>query len=130
MLLFSTLAFFSRFLGRVNIAQGSPSACLGFNLGDMPHVSIAEKVYYPANATVEIANAYIGISANDLPAFCRLQVVITTNETAGSVAKTEVWLPDQWNERMLTAGSGGLAGGGRTDVHDAPGRMYANAANF
>ena len=35
-----------------------------------------------------------------------------TLSTAGSFALTEVWLPDDWNGRVLTVGNGGLAGGG------------------
>lgn len=67
-----------------------------------------------ANTAVAISKDYLGFGSSSLPAFCRLQFVITTNATVGSFANTEVWLPDAaaWNKRMLTVGGGGLAGGG------------------
>ncbi|EIW55264.1 feruloyl esterase-like protein [Trametes versicolor FP-101664 SS1] len=115
LVLASTLQF-SKLVGGADAAvhrQGSLSddACLGFSPRDLPGVTVAQRTYYPANATVQISNDYIGIASSNLPAFCRLQLVITTNTTAGSGAETEVWLPDEWNARMLTVGSGGLAGG-------------------
>lgn len=95
--------------------KSSPSAaCLDFTPSGPPGVVLTERTYYPANTTVAISNDYLGVGSSSLPAFCRLQFVITTNATAGSFANTEVWLPDAtaWNKRMLTVGGGGLAGGG------------------
>lgn len=78
---------------------------------------VAERTYYPANTTVVISNDYLGFGSASLPAFCRLQLLITTNATAGSFAHTEVWLPDAtaWNQRMLTIGGGGVSGRGTSD---------------
>lgn len=100
----------------------SPSAaCLGFSPRGLSGVVVAERTYYPANTTVAISNSYLGFGSSSLPAFCRLQLLITTNATAGSFANTEIWLPDAsaWNKRMLTVGGGGLAGGG-TNVCGLP----------
>ncbi|KAI0349705.1 feruloyl esterase-like protein [Trametes cingulata] len=92
-------------------AHGSQSICEHFALRNVPGVALAGTTYYPANATVDIGNDYMAINSSALPAFCRVQLLVTTNETAGSSANTEVWLPDEWNGRMLTIGNGGFAGG-------------------
>ena len=39
-----------------------------------------------------------------MPAFCRVVAV------AGSEVRFELWMPAQWNSRLLSAGNGGLAG--------------------
>ena len=70
--------------------------------------------HYEAGSRVAISSLYQSIDTNTLPAFCRVQVEITTNATAGSTAFTEVWLPDDWNGRFLTVGNGGFAGGGKS----------------
>ncbi|EIW55287.1 tannase-domain-containing protein [Trametes versicolor FP-101664 SS1] len=112
---------FSAVMGGVDAVRrkssSSPSAaCLGFSPKASPGVVVAERTYYPANTTVVISNDYLGFGSASLPAFCRLQLLITTNATAGSFAYTEVWLPDKtaWNQRMLTIGGGGVSG--RADV--------------
>ncbi|KAH9838436.1 feruloyl esterase-like protein [Rhodofomes roseus] len=51
------------------------------------------------------------INVADLPAFCRVELLVTTNATANSTCSTEVWLPDNWTGRFLTVGDGGFAGG-------------------
>ncbi|KAH9945412.1 feruloyl esterase-like protein [Epithele typhae] len=78
---------------------------------DLVNVALTGTTYFTANALVNISNVYSSINVSSLPAFCRLELTITTNTTAGSFALTEVWLPDVWNNRMLTLGNGGLAGG-------------------
>lgn len=110
---------FSAVMGGVDAVRrkssSSPSAdCLGFSPKASPGVVVAEWTYYPANTTVVISNDYLGFGSASLPAFCRIQLLITTNATAGSFAHTEVWLPDAtaWNQRMLTIGGGGISGGG------------------
>lgn len=93
-------------------AQGSQTSCEQFTIGDIPNVNLTGTVYYPANTLVNISNVYSSINVTNLPAFCRAELTIITNVTAGSFALTEVWLPDDWNGRVLTVGNGGLAGGG------------------
>ena len=92
---------------------GSEAACTSFALsGDaLAHVALNETTYYPANTTIYLDSPLGALNASTLPAFCRLQLDITTNTTAGSIAKAEVWLPDGWNGRALTVGNGGGAGG-------------------
>ncbi|KAI0656889.1 feruloyl esterase-like protein [Cubamyces menziesii] len=92
-------------------ARGSRSTCLKFSPSHIPGVSVTAKTYFPTNATVDISNIFSSINTTGLPAFCRVELVIVTNATAGSFAITEAWLPDEWNERMLTIGNGGFGGG-------------------
>ncbi|KAI0819411.1 feruloyl esterase-like protein [Trametes gibbosa] len=92
-------------------ARGSKAACTQFSLSHLPDVSLVAATYFPAHARVDITNLLSRINTTDLPAFCRVELKITTNATAGSFANTEVWLPDDWNGRTLTIGNGGLGGG-------------------
>ena len=92
--------------------KGSAAQCNDFEL-HLPNVLLNGTTHFSANATVSLSTFQSSIFATDLPAFCRLQLVITTNATAGSSAKAEVWLPDAWNGRALTVGNGGFAGGGK-----------------
>ena len=89
---------------------GSASTCNDLTL-DIPNVLLNVTTYYPANATVSLTTPQSSIYATDLPAFCRLQLVFTTNTTANSTALVEVWLPDEWNGRLLGTGDGGVSGG-------------------
>ncbi|EMD31293.1 hypothetical protein CERSUDRAFT_89153 [Gelatoporia subvermispora B] len=101
------------FLGllHANIVLGSASQCASFELPDLEGVVLTGKTYFKAKARVNITNLYSAIDTDTLPAFCRVELVITTNATAKSSANTEVWLPDDWNGRFLGTGQGGLAGG-------------------
>ncbi|EIW55233.1 feruloyl esterase-like protein [Trametes versicolor FP-101664 SS1] len=92
-------------------ARGSEAACKQFSPSNIQDVALTAATYFPANARVDITNVFSSINTTDLPAFCRVELKITTNATAGSYAITEVWLPDAWNGRTLTVGNGGLGGG-------------------
>ena len=95
-----------------HLSIASQTDCESFTPEDVPDVALLGATYYPANATVDLATNQSTIDVDNLPAFCRLQLQITTNATANSTCYTEVWLPDEWNGRFLTVGNGGLAGGG------------------
>ena len=116
MRLSSSIPLLGLALGAAAAASGSQSACRDFALSDVADVdlTLTRTTHFAANALVNISNAYSSINESNLPAFCRVELVITTNATAGSFARTEVWLPDEWNGRVLTVGNGGLAGGGRS----------------
>ncbi|KAI0676493.1 feruloyl esterase-like protein [Trametes maxima] len=112
--MFSNATFPSLLSGLLGISgatQASHSSCIDFSPTSLPGVSVAAATYYPANTSVDISNLYMSVNSSTLPAFCRLELLVTTNETAGSFANTELWLPDEWNGRMLTIGNGGFAGG-------------------
>lgn len=91
--------------------NGSEQACTSLKL-DIPDVALNGTSYFPANATVNITTPQASINTTALPAFCRVQIILTTNATAGSTAQTELWLPDAWNGRLLGLGNGGFSGGG------------------
>ncbi|KAI0775268.1 feruloyl esterase-like protein [Trametes elegans] len=111
MVLLSTLALLGLTLG-VGASAGSRSACTSFAPRGLSRiVSLSATTHYAANTNVNISNTYSSIDVSNLPGFCRVELAITTNATAGSKALTEVWLPDDWNGRVLTVGNGGLAGG-------------------
>jgi len=93
------------------LALGSSSQCTAFALPPLDGVVLAGTTYFKADAHVDISNLYSAIDTDTLPAFCRVQLVVTTNATANSSANTELWLPDDWNGRFLAVGNGGLAGG-------------------
>ena len=94
--------------------SGSEAACSAYTLKGpaLAHVQLNATTYYPENASISLDSSHGPLVTSSLPAFCRLELVITTNATAGSTATTEVWLPDEWNGRALTLGNGAYAGGG------------------
>ncbi|OCH94812.1 feruloyl esterase-like protein [Obba rivulosa] len=95
---------------------GSSAQCTSFTIPHLEGAALLGTTYFKVNERVNISNLYSAIDTDTLPAFCRVELVITTNATANSSALTELWLPDDWNGRFLAAGQGGLAGG--VDVAD------------
>jgi feruloyl esterase len=94
----------------------------------IPNVVI-KPTYYPAGALVNLTSPSSSVTTTKMPAFCSkyqnrisgspltrlltgLALTITTNATSGNQALTEVWMPDDWNNRLLGFGNGGLSGGG------------------
>jgi feruloyl esterase len=79
-----------------------------------PSLAVIEATYYPAGATVDLANGQASVNTTELPAFCRLVLNITTNTETGKQAGAEVWLPDAeaWNGRAFGFGLGAWGGGG------------------
>ncbi|KAI0671669.1 feruloyl esterase-like protein [Trametes maxima] len=111
MALYTSLALLGLIVG-AGAAVGSREACASFAPRPLAHGAALRGItHYAAHSPVNISNVYSSIDVSNLPAFCRVELVITTNATAGSTARTEVWLPDDWNGRVLTVGNGGLAGG-------------------
>ena len=101
----------SSLAGDVTPAQ----TCASFELSGVDNAVVTGRTFYNTGANVTIANTYDAVSTTDLPAFCRIQLVVTTNSTANSSAQAEVWLPQQWNDRLLMVGNGGFGGGGQYD---------------
>ena len=110
-MLFSTLSILGLALGAVAVG-GSQSACQNFKLNNVANVRINATTYYAPNSQVFLSTNGGFLFASNLPGFCRLQLIITTNSTGGSSAQSEVWLPDTWNGRSLAVGNGGWSGGG------------------
>jgi len=94
-------------------ADTSSLACSTFRPSNVTNLEVVIATHYNAGDRVFLYNNQSLLNSTDLPAFCRLQLAVTTNETAGSIAHAEVWLPEpeQWNGRFMTIGNGGLSGG-------------------
>ncbi|KAJ9093182.1 hypothetical protein QFC21_006499 [Naganishia friedmannii] len=80
------------------------------------NVHLLNATYYEANVFVNLSSPLQTITTSSLPAFCRLQLNITTNPATGKAAYSEVWLPDGWNSRTLGFGNGGWSGGGHNGI--------------
>ncbi|KAI0076169.1 feruloyl esterase-like protein [Panus rudis PR-1116 ss-1] len=92
--------------------MASPSRCASFKLPrSSVDATLTKTTFFPENATVDITNPFSSINTNTLPAFCRVEVAITTNSTANSTAHAELWLPESFNGRFLGFGNGGFGGG-------------------
>ena len=108
-------SIFSRAPSSTDIVKtGSEAACSAYMLSGptLARVRLNATTYYHENTSISLNSSQGPLITNNLPAFCRLELEITTNVTAGSAATTEVWLPDEWNGRSLTLGNGGFTGGG------------------
>lgn len=57
-----------------------------------------------AEGAFTLPNAAPGAPVTPLPAFCRVAAV------AGTEIRFEIWMPEQWNNKLLAVGNGGLAG--------------------
>lgn len=109
----------------VTAASDPQTACENFTLS-IPNVQLSRTTHYSLDSLVNVSNAYSSIVASNLPPFCRVELVITTNPAANTSALTEVWLPDDWNGRVLTVGNGGISGGGMWSRTIAP--AFGNSA--
>lgn len=86
--------------------------CEQFTVKSLDGVQLVKAVYYDAGALVNLTTPLQSITTSQLPAFCRLQLNLTTNPATGKAAYSELWLPDGWNSRTLGFGNGGWSGGG------------------
>ena len=91
--------------------------CEQFTVKSLEGVQLVKAVYYDAGALVNLTTPLQSITTSQLPAFCRLQLNLTTNAVTGKAAYSELWLPDGWNSRTLGFGNGGWSGGGMSSVH-------------
>ncbi|KAI0734161.1 feruloyl esterase-like protein [Fomitopsis betulina] len=100
------------FLASVVLADGaSSSKCASFTLSGNTNATVTNTTYYPKGTRVKLSTSMSSLDAEDLQDFCRVELTVITNAIANSAAHTEVWLPDSWNNRFLTFGNGGFAGG-------------------
>lgn len=93
--------------------QGSfQDQCLGFNPAnaDIANASITNHAFVAAGTSLNLTgNDVCGQTSQTVPVdLCRVSLQIATTNRSGVVA--EVWLPQGWNGRLVTAGNGGLAG--------------------
>lgn len=101
--------------------------CEKFTVQSPNGIQLVKATYYDANVLVNITTPLQSITSSKLPAFCRLQLNLTTNAATGKHAYSELWLPDAWNSRTLGFGNGGWSGGGQwMSLLDMSIRVVAN----
>lgn len=71
-----------------------------------PGASIVSASYNAYRNNVDIWD--IDLNITRLPPSCQLQVDIVTNENTGKRVCARVWLPEDWNRRLLAFGQGGI----------------------
>lgn len=99
-------------LGALAGAAAWKDHCEQFTVKSLDGIQLVKAVYYDAGAFVNVTTPQQSIATSQLPAFCRLQLNLTTNAATGKAAYSELWLPDGWNSGTLGFGNGGWSGGG------------------
>lgn len=94
-------------------AFGWKEQCEGFSADSVANVQDFTPTYYPAGSLVNTTSFWSPLTTSNLPAFCRFKFNVLTNPATGKTAGSELWLPDDWNTRMLAFGGGGWSGGGK-----------------
>ncbi|RSH89639.1 hypothetical protein EHS25_002190 [Saitozyma podzolica] len=111
-----------------SIVRAWQSQCEGFTLNHTG-VEVVNARYYPVGSELNFTDSGGAIwdPAQRLSAV-RVSLRITTNSTANSSANSEVFLPDDWNARVLGTGNGGLNGmlDYATMTFDGMARRYAS----
>lgn len=77
---------------------------------DLPNVTIADAIYLTVGSTFNTSAdpTCFDLTYGNAVDICRVIGSVTTSPT--STVKFEMWLPDTWYGRVLTAGNGGLGG--------------------
>src|SRR6185312_2880539 len=79
------------------------SACEKLTTAHFPFITITLATEHPGGPFV-MPNANPNAAPVTLPAFCRVAGIV------GKELRFEVWLPAQWNSKLVSVGNGGLAG--------------------
>ncbi|KAJ4416094.1 hypothetical protein N0V82_006938 [Gnomoniopsis sp. IMI 355080] len=86
--------------------------CSGFNPADagIANATVTNHAFIASGTNLSLTgNDVCGQTSQVIPVdLCRVSLQISTSDRSGVVA--EVWLPQEWNGRILTTGNGGLAG--------------------
>lgn len=111
-------------------AQAASSADSCHELGGLrlAKTQVVEVRYDAGGRDVSVKDPNLGGLAMDLPASCRVKLLITP--AAGSEIRSEVWLPigSAWNGRLWSTDNGGLGGAiGETSMAVALSRGYATS---
>jgi feruloyl esterase len=94
-------------------ALGWKEQCEEFKADSIANLKDFTPTYHPAGSLVNVTSPWSTLTTTELPAFCRFKFNVVTNPTTGKTAGSELWLPDDWNSRMLGFGGGGWSGGGK-----------------
>ena len=85
------------------LPAGAQPACEKLAAAHFPSITITSATSIPAGPFVAPVDGP-RIPGFEAPAFCRVIAVV------GTEAKFELWMPLQWNQKLLSVGNGGLAG--------------------
>lgn len=87
-------------LAALAVPAAAQQACENLTRLTLPRVTITSAVSVPAGKFTPPAQT----AAIDAPDFCRVNAVIAPE------VRFELWMPVQWNRKLLAVGNGGLAG--------------------
>jgi len=78
-------------------------ACEKLASAHFPSITIASATSIPAGP-FQLPTGASNAPSVDMPPFCRVAAVV------GTEVRFELWMPLQWNTKLLSVGNGGLAG--------------------
>jgi Tannase and feruloyl esterase len=89
---------------------GDASACHALNTLILEHAHVESARFDAGGAGVPFQSQFFGELKLNLPASCRVKLILTP--TSDSHIEAEVWMPAtaDWNKRLWSIGNGGLAG--------------------
>ncbi|KAH8100925.1 hypothetical protein BXZ70DRAFT_936574 [Cristinia sonorae] len=79
-------AFLSLTVTRTSVAEAAAvdTQCSTFNVANVTNAVVTGRTFYKKGDNVTVVNPYQFVSTRDLPVFCRIELLITTNVTANS----------------------------------------------
>lgn len=114
------MAFLALVLAILGLKAGGTSAsaafqhqCTAFDLSSvgLTNATVTEHVYVESGTNLSLPDNDPSCNSKSqvVPVnLCRVALQIATSESSGIVA--EIWLPEDWNGRLVTTGNGGLGG--------------------
>lgn len=97
---------------QVQQAASFQDQCASFAPADagIANATVTNHAFVAAGTTLQLTgNEACGLLTQPVTAdMCRVSLQIATSDRSGVV--TEIWLPQEWNGRLVTTGNGGLAG--------------------
>jgi len=99
---FSILLLLTAIAAPTSVLHGQ-TACEKLGNAHLPFIAISSATPVAAGPFT-LPGAAPNAVAVEVPAFCRVVA------TAGAEVRFELWMPERWNNKLLSVGNGGLAG--------------------